>query len=1350
MEEREEAAGVVPTRAGLGQRLGQARLHLSVVLLLVVVSFAQRVGETTFDTKFDLTADPRRALGRSLTLWGTQVDFGGLANQAYGYLFPQGTFFLVGDLLEIPDWVTQRLWSALVLVVAYDGARRLARALGIGRSTVPVIVGLVYALSPRIVGLSGVLTAEILPSALLPWVCLPLVLALTGRMSARRAAVLAGLAVVAMGGVNATENLAALPLPLLLVCSGLRSRPGRRLALWWAGCTTLASLWWMLPLLVLGRYSPPFLDYIETAATTTRTATWSNTVRGAEHWLGYIVIGPGQWWQGAHEMGSVPVLVILGGLIAAVGVAGLSAATMPFRGPLVISLVVGLVAATAGHGGVAGTPYAGEIRDLLNGVLAPFRNVHKVDPLIRLPLALGVGMVCATVAAGVLSRRSVRAAHTRSPFWAAGLVIGLVVASAAPMFANTLRQPGWTQVPQAWREAAAWIDQDGPGTTLVLPSTGIGQQVWGWTVDQPIQGLAASGWVARTQIPLVPSQTIRFLDGIETRLADGRGSKELAATLAAAGVTRVLVRNDVDVAAADVADPARVAAALANSPGITSRISFGDAGFGLPLIQVYRVTGATGAPGAVAAADVPYLVGSPEDVISAREAGVVPAGGHVFLGRPADGASPDVVADGYRRVERQFGRFHDAVSQVMGVGEPGRTHRRSVDFRGAASVPRTYADYTDVARVTATSSAGYADASGPVRPELGPGSVLDADPGTYWRSAPFQRASGQALTFTLTRPRPIAGVHVRAANAPGAGATVTRIAIEAGSSRHEVEVGSDGWATADFAGRMTNRVRVTVIGVRSKDPRAAVALREVVIDGLDTTRRLVVPDVGADGRTSFVFGTEPPRRACSSGPFGTSCAVGAARPGVEQSHLNRTFVLHSGGAWVLRGEATATSTPTTARMLLPLGKALTGVSTSVLADDPAVSAMFAVDGDPTTSWLAASGDLSPVVTLAWPGPRRISRIQVLDSLVDAVTPSEVVIEAGGQTRTVRVGAGALGFFEPIVASSARITLLADRHPESANLSVGVGEIRITGLGGLAHPVAANWRFTSLCGLGPEVSVGARTYRTVVTGTLRDVVAGRTLSWRSCDGPVRLSAGTTDLRVESTGAFTATSVVLASSTARHGSTAQGERLVDTSVALAPTMRIRVAAGPTAILRFAQNANPGWRAELGGRPLRSRVLDGWQQGFEVPAGVSGTVTVWFAPSAGYRVVLALGGAGVAALLLLLLLDLRRPATVLLGPVARRAGGRRLGPGTVALVGLVALGILGGPVVLAAALVAAMGGRWVRSDGFGWAAAVLVLASGIVAAFSATTSSGAPGTAADLLAALGCGLVAGALLVRDTRDD
>ena len=60
----------------------------------------------------------------------------------------------------------------------------------------------------------------------------------------------------------------------------------------------------------------------------------------------------------------------------------------------------------------------------------------------------------------------------------------------------------------------------------------------------------------------------------------------------------------------------------------------------------------------------------------------------------------------------------------------------------------------------ASSSAGYADSVGPIRPELGPASAVDGDPTSFWQSAPFEDPDGQWVEIDLGEPRQISRVVV--------------------------------------------------------------------------------------------------------------------------------------------------------------------------------------------------------------------------------------------------------------------------------------------------------------------------------------------------------------------------------------------------------------------------------------------------------------------------------------------------------------------------------------------------------------------------------------------------------------
>ncbi len=85
--------------------------------------------------------------------------------------------------LHVPMWAGQRVWSALLLVLAIEGARRVGLRLGF--AAVPALATGVAATAwrPRVVTTDGVISAETLVTTVLPWVVLPLMLLLDGRVT---------------------------------------------------------------------------------------------------------------------------------------------------------------------------------------------------------------------------------------------------------------------------------------------------------------------------------------------------------------------------------------------------------------------------------------------------------------------------------------------------------------------------------------------------------------------------------------------------------------------------------------------------------------------------------------------------------------------------------------------------------------------------------------------------------------------------------------------------------------------------------------------------------------------------------------------------------------------------------------------------------------------------------------------------------------------------------------------------------------------------------------------------------------------------------------------------------------
>jgi len=771
--------------------------HALGIVVLAVVVFLQSPGLTAADTKHDLAVDPAGFLVGALHAWTDIFPLGQLQNQAYGYLFPHGAFFVLTDLL--PDWVAQRLWWTLVLGVGYSGFLLLLTRLQVGTTGFRVLAALLFALSPRSLTTLTAISSETWPVMLAPWVLVPLF----GRLGWRAVAA-AVLPVALMGAVNATATLAAcVPAGLVLLWRLLRRDrwAGRALGAWLAGCLAV-SLWWIGPLLILGRFSAPFTDYIESSFVTTRWLNLIEILRGTTSWAPFVdterVAG--------NALVSSPTFVLVTVAVAALGLWGLTLPTTPHRRVWVGMLLVGVAVLGAAHG-----PFAAQWLAFLDGAGAPLRNLHKFDPLVRLPLLVGLAGLGAQLNLPV----------TRAQMWspgrreAAGAMVVLVVAAAlAPAWSGRLLPRGaYEHVPAYWQEATNFLNAEAAGTrTLITPPASFARQDWGWTRDEPAQPLLDVPWATRDAVPLVHPEAIRGLDGVLAVLHDDPAAG--AAALTRLGIGAVLIRHDLaeGVAAMDPLD----ADALAEAGGTVRE--FGADG------QIEVVILDPSADLALSAADPVRVAGGGESLaLLDAHSGPAP--------RELVAADADVVTDTPLLTVRNYGTLDGAVSAPLATLAEGSDVRNAVpDYPSAGPLTRVV---EHGGHVTAASSAADATSFGGADPARSLTAAVDGHPDTAWWPTPGP-AEGQWLQVRPDQPLVDPVVTVTATDD-----TTVRI--------NSVEVSLEAEEPTEIALRgRTDALRLTLA-----EP-TPVGIAEVAIDGAPVERVVTVPDTSPDVR-QFAF-----------------------------------------------------------------------------------------------------------------------------------------------------------------------------------------------------------------------------------------------------------------------------------------------------------------------------------------------------------------------------------------------------------------------------------------------------------------------------------------------------------------
>ncbi|MFC4058122.1 alpha-(1-_3)-arabinofuranosyltransferase family protein [Planomonospora corallina] len=1213
---------------------------LAGCLLLAAVTFNTAPGKVISETKLDMALNPLGFLSRAAHLWDGAF-FGHLQNQAHGYFFPMGPFYALFEAVDMPPWQIQRLWMTTVLCAAFLGVERLARAMGIGTPASRILGAFAYALAPHAVTLIGFNSSEFQPSAVLPWIMLPLVRGAGGDTSPRRAAALSALAFVFAGGVNAVAELAVLVVPLLYLLTRRAGPRRRRLLVWWLGCVAAVSMWWLVPLLVMGQYIFSFLPFIETASVTTQVTSLLNILRGTSTWLSFLPVDGRAWLPAAFEQATTPWLIAATALVAGLGVAGIASRTTPERAFLALTALAGVAVISFGHTDVLAHPWTDQVRALLDGLLAPFRNLHKFDALVRLPLALGLAALPAAVPDRLrrLTVPGLRGGLRRPVTLAAS---GAFILTAAPVaFAGVTPAGGFDEVPGYWREATTWLNEHtGDGMVLAVPGTGHGRYVWGRPMDEPMQSLLTVRWAAHSNVPWGSPGLARLLSAVDERFSTGKGSPGLTSALRRIGVTYLLVRNDLARETLGTAWPARVHETLAESTGLRRVASFGPelgtrsspvaAGWfdqPYPALEVYAVPDPAPAVSTVPSENTLRVTGASEAVLAMAEEGLLDDDRATLVGdEPGREALPPhrtVATDTMRRRELVFGDVRRSASATLTAEQPMERDAVTDVTDPAWESAMATAAYSGIADVLASSSESSVTAPAPTRdPGRQPYAAMDGDLRTSWRSDGWDGTVDQWWEVRFTDGVQIPRLTVAFERAVGPAVAEIAVETEAGTRLVPVKDTAGPQAVAPPPGRSSwLRIRVTKV-TRGLGTAVGnrVGITEVDIPGVDATRRLRVPVPGEDDPGAVLLTRQGTAPACMRGSGTWTCSPHLEIQGEDGHAFNREFTARTGGPNAVTGRAVLTD-PATAQRLTAVPGVFPKLSVSSTATDhPAALGRSAMDGDLSTLWYASPRDPHPTLTVDLGEVRTLSWLQVTfpDSYLGR-PPVRVTVRGGGRTVRGWVGEDDRLTFTPLRARKLAITFTA-----SASRPIEVAEIAVPGVEPLGSLESLPLRLP--CGYGPALTVNGNAVPTqIVSGTLGDVAAGRPVGYRAC-ARVELTAGPVRVNVAAADAFRIESMLFRTSAAPWARTGTADSGTHAVAAVTEQWgqaerRVRISTTEPSYLVVNENHNRGWKAYLGGTELKPVRLDGWRQAWEVPA-ITGTVTLRFEPDATYRTALAAG--------------------------------------------------------------------------------------------------------------------------------
>jgi arabinofuranan 3-O-arabinosyltransferase len=325
------------------------------------------------------------------------------------------------------------------------------------------------------------------------------------------------------------------------------------------------------------------------------------------------------------------------------------------------------------------------------------------------------------------------------------------------------------------------------------------------------------------------------------------------------------------------------------------------------------------------------------------------------------------------------------------------------------------------------------------------------------------------------------------------------------------------------------------------------------------------------------------------------------------------------------------------------------------------SAYAAADGDPGTAWTAPQSVVQyrtpPTLTLKLPTRSEVGGVRITPSSSELPAhPTLVAVDLGDgpQVRRVAADTGAQTLeLKPYITDTIRVSLLGwndviDRTALGFDQLKPPGLAEVTAVDSRGAPIAAadaarnqDRRIDLPCGRGPIIGVAGQFVQTSIATTVGALLDGQPVAAKPCRAePIPLPAGQQELLVSPGAAFFVDGVQLAGPMASQLHTAT---TIPTQIGAWSADRRELTVPPSdaaRVLVVPESINPGWTARTGdGSMLNPVTVNGWQQGWVIPPGTSGPITLAFSSNTLYRAGLVGGLALLPLLVLLAFLPVRR---------------------------------------------------------------------------------------------------------------